>query len=163
MKTLVIIRHAKSSWSNSDLNDHDRPIKGKGRDRTHKVAGYLKEHNIIPDLMVSSTAVRAVETASIIAQELNYPFENIVCEKAFYRANVSSITNYLFALNNDVETVFIFGHNPTFTHLSNNFVDNAIDWLSTTATVCIKFSTDKWEEIMLVNKKTNFVVFPKMF
>jgi phosphohistidine phosphatase len=162
MKTLVIIRHAKSSWSNADLNDHDRPIKGKGRDRTHKVAGYLKEHNIVPDLMVSSTAVRTVETASIIAHELNYPLESIVCEKTFYHANVSSITDYLFGLNNDVDTVFIFGHNPTFTHLSNNFVDDPIDWLPTTGTVCINFDTDKWEKIMLANRKTNFVVFPKM-
>ena len=162
MKTLYIVRHAKSSWDDPTLSDHDRPLMQKGRKRTLKIAAYLKNLKIKPDLMVSSSAKRAYHTANIIAEVLNYPLSDIIREKAFYHSDREKLTDYLFGLDNNINSIMVFGHNPTFTSFANQFIDSQIDWLPTTGTVSISFNTNKWENIMLAERKTNFVVYPNM-
>lgn len=162
MKTLYIVRHAKSSWDYPQLKDHDRPLLPKGRKRTLKIADFLKNNDVEVDLMLSSTAVRAYETSRIIAEKINYPEENIVKEKGLYHSDPSGILDYLFGIDNKHGSVMIFGHNPTFTFLANKFLQEPVDWMPTSAVVSIVFDTDKWEDIMLSERKMNFVVFPKM-
>jgi phosphohistidine phosphatase len=162
VKTLYIVRHAKSSWDFPNLRDHDRPLLPKGEKRTRKIAVFLEKENIKPDLMISSTAVRAYETAVIIAKQLGYPVKNIISESKFYDSGILSIMDVLYGLDNKVNSVMIFGHNPSFTSLANKFLHNPIEWLPTSGLVSISFDAEKWEEILLVERKTNFVIFPKM-
>ena len=77
MKTLYIVRHAKSSWDQAGLADHQRPLLEKGKKRTKRIIDYLLENNIKADLIISSHAVRALETARIIGYALNYPVDEI--------------------------------------------------------------------------------------
>ena len=162
MKTLLILRHGKSAWDNPLVKDHDRILLQEGIERTNKVAKFLVGKNIKPDLIVSSSAIRAFETAKIIAQNLEYPEINIRVESDIYYQGIDYLMELLYELSNDFNSVILIGHNPTFTHFANKFLDKSIDGLPTTGTVSISFNTDKWEDIDHAAKNTNFVIAPKM-
>lgn len=161
MKTLYIVRHAKSSWEDPGLSDDERPLIKKGVKRTHKIAAFLKERDITVDAFISSHAVRAFETARIIAQELGFAEGKILSTPQLYHASTNSIFSELFGLSDNIQSAMIFGHNPTFTSFANQFLDDKIDWLPTSAVVAISFKTDKWNEIGIARHTVDFVVAPK--
>ncbi len=162
MKTLFIIRHGKSAWDDADVKDHDRKLLPKGIKKTTKVADFLAGKKVKPDLIISSSAQRAVETANIIAKKLDYPKENIRLESDIYYQGIEFLFDLLYSLPNEINSVMLFGHNPTFSYFANKFLDKRINDLPTTGTVSVSFETDQWEDILLATKKTNFVVVPKM-
>ena len=162
MKTLFIVRHAKSSWDNFSLDDHDRPISKTGIRKTERIVKYLIKNKIYPELFVSSSAVRAKETAFQIARGLDYPTEKVIIEEALYHASTDTVFSTLFGLPADIHSVMVFGHNPTLTYFVNNFISPEIDNLPTTGIVSIGFKTDKWEKISEAKFRINFVVFPRM-
>jgi len=161
MKTIFIVRHAKSSWNTIDLPDVQRPLLEKGKKRTGKVINYLHQQNIKIDLIISSHAVRAHETARILAHALNYPEENIKLESLIYYANGESILNQFYDLPEQFDSVMIVGHNPALTDFVNIFLNPPIENLPTSGIVSITFDTDKWEEVPVASRKTNFILFPK--
>lgn len=161
MKLLTLIRHGKSSWDDYTLSDHDRPLLKVGENRTRKVAEYLKKRKFKVDLIISSTAVRAYETSKIIAEAVSYDTEKIVKSEKLYHAGEHDIYNELFSIPNDVNSVLMFGHNPTFTDFVNIFLDREIYNLPTSGLVSIAFKTDRWEDIVVSNHKINFTVTPK--
>ena len=162
MKTLYIIRHGKSSWEEAGQTDHDRILLPKGVKRTFKIASFLKSRNIQADLIISSSANRAYETSAIIAGVIDYPFDKIDKQTSFYDAEESTILDHLFGIDNTIDSVMIFGHNPSFTNLTNIFLGDIIDWMPTSAVVSITFETQKWEDIMLAKMEKNFLITPKM-
>ena len=162
MKTLYIVRHAKSSWDHPGLGDDQRPLLEKGKKRTKYVIDYFLNKKLKPDLIISSHAVRAFETAKIFAVGLNYPEDKIVVSKGMYHGNLDSLYNYFFDLDDNIESLMMVGHNPTFTYFANQFLDKSIDNLPTSGVVCIEFMTDKWDEIISAKKRTNFVISPKL-
>lgn len=162
MKTLYITRHAKSSWENESLSDHQRPLIPKGIKRTQLVADYLLEKNGNIDLILSSSAVRALETAKLFAQKLNYPQENIRIEENIYHASLDSLSELLYSVSNKVKSVMLVGHNPTFTYFANYFLDQKLDWLPTSGIVCVEFDTEQWENLHIAKKTINFVITPRM-
>ena len=159
MKTLYIVRHAKSAWE-YNLPDDERPLIQKGIKRTNKIAAFLLNKDIKPDILISSYAVRALETAKIIAATIGYP-EEIKISQELYHANTDSLYHELFALSDKTDSAMMFGHNPTFTSFANHFLDKKIDWLPTSGVVAISFKTDKWTEIALAKHKVEFIIFPK--
>lgn len=162
MKRLIIVRHGKSSWGNLELSDHDRFLLPVGINRTQKIAKFLSQKGVIPDLIISSSAVRAVSTAQLIASEIGYDSDKIICNKGLYLADEDEIYDELFAIDNDIDSVMVFGHNPGFTYLANYFVNPQIENLPTSGVVCVDFNTDKWERIPKSQFKVQFVVTPKM-
>ncbi len=162
MKTLILVRHAKSSWLDPDLQDFERPLLKKGESRANKVAAYLKERQVFPDLIVSSHAVRAFETAKIFAEGLGYPLHEIQVESQVYFSGTSGLQEVVFGLPEEKNTVMMVGHNPAMTQFANEFLEDKIEYLSTSAVVSISFDTRKWEEIPLSIKKVNFIVNPKL-
>jgi phosphohistidine phosphatase len=162
MKTLYVVRHAKSSWEDMSLSDHDRPLLPIGVKKTKRIISFLKSRQIKPELLLSSSAVRAFETARLIAEGIEYPAENIKAEPNLYHASSRSIFKELYGLDNQINTVMIFGHNPTFTYFVNNFLDIPIDNLPTSGLVGIRFETDKWENIDDAKFTVEFIVTPKM-
>ena len=163
MKKLYLVRHAKSSREEPGVTDIDRPLLEKGITRTQKVIKFLKERQVKIDLMISSPAERAIRTAALIAKGLGYPEEQIRLERKIYDGYYDRILDLIYAVPNHVDSLMIFGHNPSITHLSNLFLHPGIEPLPTTGTVCISFDTDKWESIPLVEPVREFVVFPKQF
>lgn len=162
MKTLYIVRHAKSSWEEPGLPDHDRPLIAAGIKKTKLIIDFLQKKHVMPDLMISSSATRAKETAFIIAEGLGYPQEQIIIDQKIYHASTDSIFSELYALPDNVSSVMIFGHNPTLTYFVNQFLSPTIINLPTSGVVAIEFATDKWTEIDAAKYRNRFTVFPKM-
>ncbi len=162
MKTLYIARHAKSSWEDFSLPDHDRPILPKGEKRTRTVGQKLKSLGEVPDLIISSTAKRARQTANILAAELNYPEDKIELNENLYHAWDDKIFSELYGLNNDVNSVMIVAHNPGLTDMVNNFTEDFIYNLPTSAVAKITFLTDRWEDTNMAKYKLEFILTPKM-
>ena len=161
MKLLTLIRHGKSSWDDYSLSDHERPLLLVGKNRTHKVAEYLKKKKFKVDMIISSTAVRAYETSKIVSEVIGFDSEKIVKSKTLYHASEHDIYNELFAIPNEINSVLLFGHNPTFTDFVNIFLDKEIYNLPTSGLVSIIFKTNSWEDIVSAKHKVNFSVTPK--
>lgn len=161
MKTLYIARHAKSSWNNPGLEDHERPLLEKGKKRTRHIVNYLLENKCSIDLIMSSHAVRANETAKIIAHGLSYPDDKIMVSRSLYFGYPDSFFDVFYDLSDEVESLMMVGHNPGFTTFANYFLEKKIDNLPTSGVVCIEFETDSWENILDSKRKVKFVVSPK--
>ncbi|MEQ8240323.1 MAG: histidine phosphatase family protein [Cyclobacteriaceae bacterium] len=158
MKTLYIIRHAKSSWS-FDLDDHDRPLGFRGRKDVMTMGKYLSHNTSIPDIIISSTASRALNTALFIADDWGYPESEIQVDKNLYHASAPQIISIL--KNQQEDCVAIFGHNPGLTELANRFVKDYISNVPTGACLGIEFNMDNWSEIENAGAQQIFFHTPK--
>lgn len=162
MKTLYLIRHAKSSRDHPGLNDSERPLMPKGIERSHRIIGFLKERGVHPDLIISSPAVRAFETAKLFATGLRYALKDISIEQKIYDGYYDRILDVIYGISDNIESLMIFGHNPTITNLANLFLHPGIDNMPTSTVVAIGFDTLKWEELPGANSQQLFIVSPKM-
>ena len=119
MKTLFLIRHAKSSWDDTALPDKDRPLNDRGRRDAPKMGERLAKRDVKPSLILSSPAVRALRTAEIIAKKLDYRRKDIVVTERLYAAEADDLLDVIHQLGHKVERVMLFGHNPELTELAH--------------------------------------------
>lgn len=159
MKTLYLIRHAKSSWS-FDLDDHDRPLGQRGRKSVFKMGKYAKSHIIAPSLIISSTASRAFYTALHLADFWDYPEDKIMLSNRLYHCSTQDIEGILGGFDNE-DSIAIVGHNPTFTQFNNHFSDKQIDNIPTCGIVGLQFDINSWKEVMIGEAKQLFYYTPK--
>ena len=162
MKTLYLVRHAKSSWSHPGLSDFNRPLIDTGIKRNRKIIRYLNEKSVSVDLIISSPAVRTLETAKLIATGIDYPIENIYQEPALYEAGLHDFLNVIYVAPDEINSLMVVGHNLTITYVANFFLGPDIEMLPTSGVVAISFETEHWSEIPSVKPEQLFVVFPKM-
>lgn len=146
MKELFIVRHGKSSWNIEGLSDMDRPLKERGIHDGYTMAKRILQKNKKPDLIISSPAIRALHSATIFARVLAYSYADIVIHEELYFSGVQQVLEILSSIHDDVDTLMIFGHNPTFTDLANVFTGNKIDNLPTTGVIHIQVETNTWSE-----------------
>lgn len=161
MKTLYLLRHAKSSWDFEDLSDHDRPLNKRGRHDAPLIGRELASHEITPDLIVASSAVRALTTASLVAKELEYDTENITINEAIYEASKEELVTIIRQLPDNANTVLLVGHNPEITELANFLSPEHITSMPTAAVVGIRFACLTWAEITPENTTLVLYDFPK--
>ncbi|MFD1468540.1 SixA phosphatase family protein [Hymenobacter caeli] len=161
MKTLYLLRHAKSSWSFDDLTDQERPLNDRGRDDAPRMGQALARRGIVLDALVSSSAVRALSTAVLVARELKFPHEKITVEPAIYRADADALVALVQALPAAADAVLLVGHNPTITDAANALSPTSFNELPTAAVVCLRFSTDTWEAASRANAEFYFYDYPK--
>jgi len=161
MKTIYIVRHAKSSWDIPDIPDEQRPLTEKGKKRISKVIDYLHKNHIKVDCIISSHAVRAFETAKILAKGMHFPVSEIRIDSIFYHANNDDILGQFCGLPEICNSVMLVGHNPALTDFVNIFLDPPIENLPTSGVVSISFDTDHWGKVPKAGTKTNFILFPK--
>lgn len=159
MKTLYIARHAKSSWDFPLLSDEERPLMEKGKKNTIKAAEFLLQKQVKIDVIISSHAVRALETAKIFAQVLQYPQDQIIIAEQVYHASGEDLTDVLFELDDRYTSAMIVGHNPTMTDYLNRFLKQPVENFKTSGVACISFDTDQWAKIPLAKHKVNFITF----
>ena len=112
MKLLVLIRHAKSSWDDPQVDDHDRPLNERGLRNAPEMGKRLRDWRVYLDALISSTAVRAQQTAEIIANSIDWPIQRISFDSNLYHASATELQNYVGSLSNDFSNVALFGHNP---------------------------------------------------
>lgn len=148
MKTLIITRHAKSSWEHPHLSDRQRPLKTKRGKNDAKLMGeFLKKENYKADLMISSPAKRAFLTATIIAKILNYDTKNILQNEKLYFKGTNPTIQTIKNTSNDIKTLHIFGHNPDFHNLVEVLTNTSFFKYPTCATTILQFDTKKWSKI----------------
>ena len=120
MKTLYLIRHAKSSWKHPELTDFERPLNKRGRSDAPKMGRLLEKRKIIPDVFISSPAIRAAMTARIIADKLNYPLSDIQYADQIYEANAQELYDIIAGTDDQYSSAMLVGHNPGMTFLANS-------------------------------------------
>jgi phosphohistidine phosphatase len=147
MKRLYLIRHAKSSWKDTGLDDIDRPLNKRGKRDAPFMGQRLKESGVSPGLILSSPAKRALRTAKIIAKELGYSKENIEIRDALYLQGIPAIIREIRTIDTDYDTVMLFGHNPDFTMLAEHLTDYQVDNIPTCGIFCIDFNVGSWTEV----------------
>src|SRR3990172_739632 len=144
MKRLYIIRHAKSSWDNSNLQDFERPLNARGERDAPFMGQKLAERGIKPDLILSSPANRAFKTAKIVAETVGYKKKNIVSDQNIYLSDLKTILKIIQNIDDTKNDVMIFGHNPCFTHLANYLSDANVDNIPTCGVFCVEFDIKSW-------------------
>lgn len=163
MKTLYIVRHAKSSWANPTQEDFDRPLNERGKRDAPRMGKRLHEKNILPDLMITSAAKRARSTAKRVAKALKFPKQGIKKEPKLYHAGDELILKTVQNLKDKHNIVMIFGHNPGLTDFVNSFQDDEfdIDNIPTCGVVAFQLSIDSWKDATWGKGKMLFFDYPK--
>ncbi len=146
-KQLLLVRHAKSDWGNSGLKDFDRPLNTRGFANAPEMGERLKNKNILPDGIVSSPALRAITTAKLIANTINFDIEKIVQKPQIYEATELDLLNLINNFDNTLNFVALFGHNPGVTNFANYLAYTDIYDMQTCSMVLISFDSDNWEII----------------
>jgi phosphohistidine phosphatase len=147
MKTLYLIRHAKASWDDPAETDHDRPLTSQGELDAKSMGGQLKELKIKPDLILSSTANRSLQTAILIAEIIGFPVEQIVTSSHIYTGGVEELLGILKSLNKTAKTVFFFGHNPSLTWLAHYLCEETRVNISTCGILSLAFNIATWQAL----------------
>ena len=161
MKTLYLVRHAKSSWKFPDLDDYERPLNKRGKRDAPLMGQYLKKQNIIPDIIVSSPATRAKRTSKIIAETLSYPKDKIKFIEDIYEASTLGLLDIAGKIEEKYESAMLVGHNPGMTYLANMLANVRIDNIPTCGIACISLNIKSWKEIAEKSGTLKFFEYPK--
>ena len=161
MKLLVLIRHAKSSWDDPQVDDHDRPLNEHGLRNAPEMGKRIRECGVSLDALISSTAMRARTTAEIIAGSINWPIKRISFDSNLYHASATELQNYVGSLSNDFSGVALFGHNPGMTSLTANLWGLPIDNIPTCGMVRLEFLENSWDEVSSAIPVRAQIDFPK--
>lgn len=145
MKTLLILRHAKSSWSHPELSDHERPLNKRGKRDAPRIGELLRVEGLVPDVIMSSTARRAQETAERVIDASGFD-GNMLLIPEFYHGNYETILELLREVPDNAECVMIIGHNPDLEEFIENLTDDYAR-LSTASLVKIEVPIQRWKEL----------------
>lgn len=163
MKRLVIVRHAKAVPYGYE-DDYNRKLRGSGKEDALMLSKKLKEMAIQPDLIISSSAKRAYSTSKIYAETFGYEKEKIQKDKELYEGlTTQDFVDMMAEIPDQLETVFVFGHNPTVHYLTNNLVQFFNSDTPTCSTAGIEFEIDSWQEISPRQGKLVFHLKPRNY
>lgn len=161
MKTLLLVRHAKSSWDHPGTSDIDRPLNERGKKDAPEMAQRLKEKNIHPDLFVSSPAKRARRTARYFAEEFGVDKDDIVIIDTLYGATQEAFSEAVASLDDKHDTVILFSHNPGITEFASSLTNVRVDDMPTCAVFAASADANSWKNFLSEEKKFLFFDYPK--
>ncbi|MFY4856916.1 SixA phosphatase family protein [Aliarcobacter butzleri] len=162
MKKLVLIRHAKSDWSNPLLEDFLRPLNKRGEKNAPFMAKILEKKDIKPDLIISSPSIRTKQTLEYFIKQLNYKDE-VRFEESIYEAPYENLLKVIKDIPNIYKTVFLIGHNPGLCDLTNFLVDKSFENIPTCGIVEIDFNVKNWKDISKENSNLISFEYPKKY
>ena len=145
MKTLLILRHAKSSWNNAQLTDYERPLNKRGKQDAPRMGKLLRQEDLVPDLIITSSAERALATAEAVALASGYE-EEIRATRSLYHADPAAYVDVLSQLDDSHERVMVVGHNPGMEELVEELT-GAWEVLPTAALVQVSLPVTHWREL----------------
>jgi phosphohistidine phosphatase len=152
MKIVLVLRHAKSSWRDPALDDHERPLNERGRRDAPRVGELVRERGLIPDVVISSDAVRARLTAEAVIEAARFEGE-ILLDQRLYMASPTDILSLLRTVREKAETVMIVGHNPGLEELVSRLTGEQQD-MPTAALAQIVLPIDRWRDIKVSTRGT---------
>lgn len=161
MKTIYIVRHAKSSWEYEGIKDIDRPLKKRGINDAYLVSEALRKKIDTPSVFVSSCANRALHTAMIFSYTFDYPLAYLKINKSLYNFSDGYLIKTVKALDDSFNSAIIFSHDHGISDFVNKFGDIELDHVPTCGVVGISFKTDHWKNIK--KGKTILTEFPKFY
>lgn len=154
MKTLLLLRHAKSSWDDHSLDDFDRPLNERGRQAAPRMGRWIRDNDLVPDHVLCSAASRARETWEAVSAELGGPVVVTVL-RSLYLAEPEGILDLVHRANDTDEVLMVVGHNPGFEDLARLLTQRGkgralgllADRMPTGALAVLRFDVDRWEEV----------------
>lgn len=161
MKTLIVVRHAKSSWDRFDQPDIERPLNDRGKKDAPEMAQRLKEKDIKIDLLVSSPAKRAHKTAKLFAEGYKINKEDILIIDELYEASVETFYRVVHELPAKEKVVVLFSHNPGITSFVNSLSNVRIDDMPTCGVFAVSAAVENWTEFKEAEKQFLFFDYPK--
>ena len=162
MKTLLIIRHAKSSWDSPTLKDFDRPLNERGHKDAPMMAERLLQKKISIDAFVTSTAKRAITTTEYFHKAYKAASSQLVPIKELYQAQTEDFYKVINSLQDNWDTVAIFSHNPGITALVNNFDVGGVDDMPTCAVFGVTAEIEHWKDFEAAEKRFLLFDYPKI-
>lgn len=161
MKSLFLVRHAKSSWKFPELDDFERPLNKRGKTDAPLMGKLLKSKKVHPDIILSSSAIRAASTAKIIAKALAYPVEDILLKNEIYDAGIPELMQTIQAIDDNFGSALLVGHNPGLTFLANYLADHMVTNIPTCGIYAMELDISKWNQTGIKCGKFTFLDFPK--
>lgn len=161
MKSLIIIRHAKSSWDFSTLNDFDRPLNERGHRDAPMMAKRLLDKKIAIDAFISSTAKRAFTTAVYFAEAYDVKEKHIIKVPELYHAAPAVFYDVIKTVDDNLNTIALFSHNPGITDFVNQLTDVRLDNMPTCGVFAITIKTESWKKFAVAEKDFWFFDYPK--
>ncbi len=146
LRNICFVRHAKSSWENPQLADIDRPLSKRGERDAPYLASKMVELQILPDLIITSPALRARTTARIFADAADLDSVHFIVDDMLYGADVSGIVKLVQKVDDAFKSIFVFGHNPTMTIMANSFAGVDIDNVPTCGVLQAKTMVSGWKD-----------------
>ncbi len=161
MKTLLLVRHAKSSWDNTILKDFERPLNERGKHDAPLMAKRIKDNKIEIEAFVSSPAKRAKKTAALFMNEFGVKAKNLILVPSLYEAALENFYETVEHLKGKYDTVALFAHNPGITDFINSLQCSSVYDMPTCGVYAVKIKTKKWEEFREAEKEFLFFDYPK--
>ncbi len=163
MKTLYLVRHAKSSWDNANLADFDRPLNKRGQKAAPFMAKLMSENNVQVDRIISSPANRALTTAETFCEVLGYPPEKIEQRIEIYEGGLNQMLQIVREIPDSCSSAMLFGHNPTMTSFANFISGEHLENIVTCGVVRIDLKTDFWQQTLMDSGKLVWYEYPKKY
>jgi phosphohistidine phosphatase len=161
MKKLIFVRHGKAEDGSSEIPDFERSLTLKGKVLSRLMAHKLREKEKSPGVIITSTAFRALETALIFAGEFGISMDEVILNSnIYYKMSLQNLPAVLSDINEDSETVTLFGHNPSFSQIANSLSKEGCDSIPKSGIICISFNIMTWSEISRNNGKTEYFLKP---
>lgn len=145
MKTLLLLRHAKSSWDDPTLPDHDRPLNPRGKKAAPRMGLLLRDEKLLPDLIITSTAKRARKTATMAAETSGYT-GSLVTEPALYFEGAGAYLAAIRAANAAITRLMLVGHNPDMEEVIH-LLTGRVERMPTAALAVIELDVAHWDEV----------------
>lgn len=161
MKTLILMRHAKSDWSLNGQRDFDRGLNERGYRDVLKMSVRLKEMKVNPDAIFSSSSLRTRLTAQYVCERIDFDFEQIEWRDTLYEVSLNEVLKQICEFDDHLETVMMFGHNPTYTYLVEYLTYENIGNMPTSAVAKIELDVDSWKEVSKNIGKMLWFLYPK--
>ena len=162
MKKLIFIRHGKAEEPAQEITDFERSLTPKGKSVSKLMARRLKEIESTPGIIVTSPAFRALETAIVFAREFSVGPEKIIMDNNFYyNMSFKYLTGLLSLIDNNNDSVALFGHNPSFSELSNILCKQGCDYMPKSGVIGISFNIKSWTEIKQHQGKLEYFLKPE--
>ena len=162
MKTIYLIRHAKSSWANHQLSDKERPLNQRGISDTQKIGKKLNELGFHPDKIISSSSVRTTETIKLLCQHIPYSFQDVAFTSTLYHPTNKDFISVIENVDDATNSIALVSHNYGISEFADYLTQDFVSAMPTCAVIAIDLEIDAWKEIIRGIGSTHWYIYPKM-
>lgn len=162
MKSFLLIRHAKSSWADSTLEDKKRPLNTRGNRDGPYMASFCRKKGLIPDIIYSSPAIRAKKTAEYFSNEFEEELVESFIESDLYFGSELDWLHLITEVSEKIKLPAFFSHNPGITYFANHFSEGITDNVPTCGIVHIISTSKTWNDVDYKNSKVANLFYPKL-